>query len=752
MLKPRQHGDRPGAIVRGAITILWTAGLGAVAVGLALVAREVLFPAREHVAAPEPPHAAFFLAGRVVALDGHAVRGANVRAVYGHRRATTDARGRFRIPSRLPQDYVAVTHGRFLGRTQALAAGAPSVVRLTPDDGATISFHFGGDVMFGRRFYDPNEDGELDDGLLRPGAGVRAHAALLRGVAPLLRPPDISAVNLETPLSVHPYFNPFGLRPTGFHAAKDYVFASSTASPAALRAVGVDVVDLGNNHFYDRLEGGVRVTLAALRRHGFAPGLGAFGGGSRTEDAWRPAFLRRKGQVIAFVGCTTITSSPRFRLDLSSLSRAERHRLTKARRRSFLSYVASATKGGAARCTRSELRSHVVAARRRADLVVVMIHGGNEYVRSPSPLIRRLTDVAVRAGATLVINGHPHVAGGLAATRRSLVAWTMGNLLFDQTVWPTFQSYVLTVDVRRGGIVRAVADPIMIAGFEPRAVTGHQAVEVARGIAGRSAGGFVAAGPVAEFIPGRPARRVVETFELRRGVYELPPGAWIESTRRGSIRGGTDLLWTGGFEDEDVLPGNLRAPLWMIGPPIRLAGRPFAAHGRVGIRLHQRAGALADAVLSPEHRVLLRTPPPNRTLIVPGKEITVIGLTRRTAGAFPMLDLRWYAGTRGGSYAHGRHALGGRTSVWTRFRFDTSAPPRANAVTPSVRLPPPATGSASVDLDDVRLLSWARPHAFSPLFGYALVTKAATVRVVRDVLPGDTRPGSRSLKPRLVAD
>jgi hypothetical protein len=124
---------------------------------------------------------------------------------------------------------------------------------------------------------------------------------------------------------------------------------------------------------------------------------------------------------------------------------------------------------------------------------------------------------------------------------------------------------------------------------------------------------------------------------------------------------------------------------------------------------------------------------------------------RRSEAAFPAVDLRWYAGTRGESYAHERHAIGVRAGVWTRFRFETSVPARAEAVTPFVRLRPPATGLASVDVDDVRLLAWGAVDSFSPLFGYALVPEGATVRVVRDVLPGDARPGSRSLEPRLVA-
>jgi hypothetical protein len=66
------------------------------------------------------------------------------------------------------------------------APTGPALVRLTPDDGETISIHFVGDAMFGRRFYDRNEDGNTSDGLLRPGAGPREHHDLLRPVQPLL--------------------------------------------------------------------------------------------------------------------------------------------------------------------------------------------------------------------------------------------------------------------------------------------------------------------------------------------------------------------------------------------------------------------------------------------------------------------------------------------------------------------------------------------------------------------------------------
>ena len=61
-----------------------------------------------------------------------------------------------------------------------------------------------------------------------------------------------------------------------------------------------------------------------------------------------------------------------------------------------------------------------------------MVHGGDNYERTPSADLRELSDTAVAAGATIVVNHHPHVVGGLRFSDGNLTAWSMGNLLFDQ--------------------------------------------------------------------------------------------------------------------------------------------------------------------------------------------------------------------------------------------------------------------------------------------------------------------------------
>ena len=71
---------------------------------------------------------------------------------------------------------------------------------------------------------------------------------------------------------------------------------------AALRDVGLDVVDLGNIHLYDALGFGVTSTLSALD----AVGWPHYGAGPDLDSAWAPALLERQGSPFAFVRYTTI--------------------------------------------------------------------------------------------------------------------------------------------------------------------------------------------------------------------------------------------------------------------------------------------------------------------------------------------------------------------------------------------------------------------------------------------------------------
>ena len=605
------------------------------------------------------------IGGRVVTPTGQPVAEAAVRTPDG-RRATTDAGGRFVLDGN--PAWVTVSAPGWISRTRVVAQGGSNLIRLARRHAGTVTFAFGGDVMFGRRFFDVRDDGSME-GQLDPGSGSVAHERLLAGVAPMLADADITAVNLESPLVEEPFFDPTLPRPASFHPTKDYAFASAPAAALALKRVGVDMVDIGNNHLFDRLQSGVVETRRHLAEAGLAPGSGSFGAGVDAAQAWQPAFQEVRGQLVAFLGCTSITGDDQ-----------------------PISYVATRKKGGAARCAPARLRASVVAAKRRADIVVVMIHGGYEYGRDPSAQVRALSDVATAAGATMVINHHPHVVGGLRFSDGQLTAWTLGNLVFDQTVWPTFESYLLKVAVEDGRVVSGWLEPVQIQDFRPTGLYGAQADWVARGALARSEGPWVAeAGSL-----------WLDTDEAARSTTFATSGDRLQRLTSGCAAGaGRELLGSGDFEPSTVASDSAPAPLWNVtsDDAYRHLDPDAAATGRQGVLLTRADPNTSDLLLTPLHRVLIR----------PGDPLTLLVDHRDLFGA-PESEVRlsWYNDTQGGSQRQTRVALP-RSDSWTTSRIDVTAPKTGVAVQPFVRLTPPTDGVSQLAVDNVRLINWAEP-------------------------------------------
>jgi poly-gamma-glutamate capsule biosynthesis protein CapA/YwtB (metallophosphatase superfamily) len=600
------------------------------------------------------------IAGRVVGPAGQPVANASVRTPDG-RLARTTSGGRFHLDG--DPAWVTVTADGWISRSRVVAPGETNLVRLARRLPGTVTFAFGGDVMFGRRYFDARQDGSMQ-GLLEPDDGPAAHERLLAGVAPMLADADLTAVNLESPIVEDPAYDPTRRRPESFHPTKEFAFASAPAAAAALRSAGVDVVDLGNNHLYDRLQSGVQETRRHLASAGLGPGHGSFGAGVNAQQAWAPALREANGQRVAFLGCTSadVAAAP--------------------------TTVATATKGGAARCRLDRLRRAVEDASRRADIVVVMVHGGQNYGRTPSARSRALTDAAVAAGATMVINQHPHVAGGLRYADGKLTAWTMGNLLFDQTVWPTFESYLLKVAVHRGRVVSAWLEPVRIQDYQPTGLYGADADWVARGALARSVGPWVAeAGSV--WLDNRTAAP---------GTTAEAPAGQLTRLRSGCAAGaGRELLWTGDFESRDVHPDG-PAPLWNVteGDPYRYLDGDAAHDSPSGVLLHRADANIDDVVLNPQHRIPVR----------PGDRLTLLVDHRALFGApHASVQLSWYNDSIGQSQQQTTARLPD-SSGWTTSRIDVTAPEHTVAVLPIIRLRPPNEGVSQLAVDNVRLIDW----------------------------------------------
>jgi hypothetical protein len=632
------------------------------------------------------------LLGRVVDELGAPVQQANIKTDTDV--VLTDNDGWFHIPSSGYTEWVTVYKLGYISRTRAASPGVPVLIRVNLDDGKTLVLKFTGDVMFGRRFFDKNGDGNTEDGILPVNPSVGDHLNLLEPISPLLKDSDITAINLESVLDPQPYLSTKDPRPAAINPTKDDVYATHPNAMAALLVDGVNMIGLGNNHVYEMLDPGMANTLDFLTQLG----LPHFGAGMNEDEAWAPAITTVNGEKIAFIGCTTIFS------------------------------------GGAAHCENNRLSTAVTEAKKESDLVIVMIHGGIGHDREIPAEPLRLSEIARKAGALIVVNHHPPLVSGFSWDEGKIVARSLGNFISDQTTWPSLESYLFTVYVRDGKVVRAFIEPVMLQDNIARGIASDLADTVTRDAAGLEVGPFVMESDTMEVDINQTSRQVSKSFSLDGGsgtLIQIPNGQWLSAFKgSGTLMIGRDLLWVGGFENDMVnnTPGFL--PLWTQANTGGLAsGAEFAYQGRAGLRLLRMDINMQDVVSSNIRRIPVQS----------GSRITISGMYRGSSGADPSLQVSWYSGTIGPSSSQIIKHLNVTTAgMWQYFQYDVQVPTNVVAMQPYLKLSPPVTGTVTVDFDNIRVIEWlsAEKPGFGPLYNFAYLIGQGELTLTQSVLPG----------------
>ncbi len=203
-----------------------------------------------------------------------------------------------------------------------------------------------------------------------------------------LRGNDLSVLNLECPLTTQ-----------NTPIAKSG--PNLKAHPLAVRAVtagGFDVACLANNHIADQGSGPVLNTIDLLR----AGGIRTVGAGESIHEAQKPLRLTLKGKRIVL------------------LAFAE-NEFTCADERT----------AGAWPLEVPTNIDQIRKASRSADIVIVMVHGGNEFNPVPSPRMVKTYRAFAEAGASAVVAGHPHVPQGYEVHNGVPIIYSLGNFVFD---------------------------------------------------------------------------------------------------------------------------------------------------------------------------------------------------------------------------------------------------------------------------------------------------------------------------------
>jgi poly-gamma-glutamate capsule biosynthesis protein CapA/YwtB (metallophosphatase superfamily) len=235
---------------------------------------------------------------------------------------------------------------------------------------------FAGDVMLSR-------------GVEREIQAAGDPALPFRKMAPVLADADITFLNLESPFTD-------GKPPLG----GDLVFHANPDTIAGLLLAHVSIASTANNHARDCGPRGVEFTVSWLRSHG----IETLGSSTSAEITHHGVILTRHGIRFGFLGYTYDQQNGNWN-DIDS-------RIALANPATMVRDV-------------QELRG-------RADVVIVSMHHGVEYMPRPSAAQVTFAHAAIDAGAQLVVGHHPHVVQPHERYHDGLIFYSLGNFIFDQ--------------------------------------------------------------------------------------------------------------------------------------------------------------------------------------------------------------------------------------------------------------------------------------------------------------------------------
>gem|GEM_PF-649717 len=258
-----------------------------------------------------------------------------------------------------------------------------------------------GDIMLGRTIGDLIE--------------TEGHHAPFIYTAQTLRSADVAVSNLESPISDR-----------GKQEPKTYAFRAPPAAAESLAFAGFNVVNLANNHSLDYGPLALSDTLETLS----AKDILAVGAGMNAADAYAPVIIDVEGLRIAFLGFVDVPPSDY----------------------DYRAWEAGLDKPGVAWAHEEQVRAGVLAAKAQADIVVVLFHNGYELVQQVSSQQQKLAHLAIDSGASLVIGSHPHVLQRIEYYQEGLIAYSLGNFVFDNYLFPPNYSAILSVELSAQGV------------------------------------------------------------------------------------------------------------------------------------------------------------------------------------------------------------------------------------------------------------------------------------------------------------
>lgn len=193
-----------------------------------------------------------------------------------------------------------------------------------------------------------------------------------------------------------------------------------------LKGAGVTFVTLSNNHIFDFGKEGVKDTMKELDKNG----IKYTGYGKNEADSRNDYIIERDGLKIAVIDVCE-------------------HEYT----------YALENREGARPYDPYDTSDDIAAAKKKADYVIVVYHGGKEFCRYPSPRLYKLCRSMIKHGADVVLCQHSHCVGCYENYEGGHILYGQGNFYFiDKRVYGTEKEdlwnngLAVVLDVDKSGI------------------------------------------------------------------------------------------------------------------------------------------------------------------------------------------------------------------------------------------------------------------------------------------------------------
>jgi len=287
-----------------------------------------------------------------------------------------------------------------------------------------VTLAFGGDIMLDRGVKNSvmkNFDGD--------------YSTLFENLD-ILKKVDISFANLEGPAS-----------DKGADRKNLYSFRMDPSVIPALKGAGFSILTVANNHAGDWGRDAFSDTLGRLKENEIL----YTGGNINSIEIENPIIIEKYGMKIGYLGFTD--TGPEWMKATNLPAQA-------------------GNQAGILSASNPRFAEIIKNASAKVDYLIVSFHFGEEYQNIHNARQESLAHTAIDNGAKIIIGSHPHVVQDTEIYKNGFIAYSLGNLIFDQHFSEnTMQGMLLEVKLWNNGGMTIKKDTIKLSkAFQPETI------------------------------------------------------------------------------------------------------------------------------------------------------------------------------------------------------------------------------------------------------------------------------------------